>query len=89
MNVQDIVAKLDGQISRLRQARAVLLPLTEESSRGSGRAKDTTKRQLTAEGKQRIREAQEARWAAKKSEVEPLTDEVTANEPSGEVLAEA
>lgn len=90
MSVQDLLAKLDGEISRLRQARALLLPLSEGSPRGTDRPKDTLKRQLTAEGKQRIRGAQKARWAARKFETapKPLTEEMTATEPSPEVLVQ-
>ena len=100
MNLQHIVAKLDEEISRLRRARELLAPLTEQSLRGPGRPKTTAskhslaapqkmpKRQLTAEGKQRIRDGQKARWAARKSESKPkpLTEEVTATEPLDEAL---
>lgn len=99
MNLQNILARIDGEISRLRQARALLAPLAEEVSRGSRSLKGTgngqptaathrqdPKRQLTPEGKQRIRDAQKARWAARKSEVEHTltTEEVAAADPSAE-----
>ena len=107
MNLQNILAKIDGkidgEISRLRQARALLVPLAEEDPRGPRSLKGTgngqptaatrkqaPKRQLTPEGKQRIRDAQKARWAAKNSGVEHTltTEEVTVADPSAEVLAE-
>ena len=104
MNVQNIVAKLDEKISRLRQARELLASLTEQSNRGTSQRKTTaskhpigaapqtiSKQQMTAEDRQRIRDAQKARWAARNSESEPtpLAEEVTATEPTAEVLVEA
>lgn len=104
MNVRDILAKLDEEISRLRQARDLLAPLTEQSHRGPGRPKTTAnkhpvaaapqqvpKRQMTAEGRQRIRDAQKARWAARKSTDEPtlLTEEINVIEPTVEALVES
>ena len=103
MNVQDILASLDGEISRLRQARELLAPLAGEAVHGPGQPKgagntqptattpkQVRKRRLTPEGKQRIRDAQNARWAAKKSTAEPLpaTEEVTADQPLAETLVE-
>ena len=104
MNVQDLVARLDREISRLRRARELLVPLTEQSPRGRGRPKtkantpsaasapkEVPKRQMTAEGRQRIRDAQKARWAARKSTTESklLAEEVTVTEPKTKVLVEA
>ena len=100
MNRQAIVEQLDREISRLQQVRELLAPATGESSRNPGRPKralttdsaagtpeQTRKRQLTPEGKQRIRDAQKARWAARRSAAGPVTavEEVTASEPSVEV----
>ena len=103
MNVQDIVVRLDQEISRLRQARDILTPLTVENPRGPFRPRGITsthpaavtpektpKRQLTAEGKRRIAEAQKARWAAKKAGAEhnATTEEAAATGSSTEIPVE-
>ena len=74
MDTQSIIDALDGEIERLKQARAVLttLPTSDVTKRGPGRPKSTTaaptrkKRVLSDESRAKIAAAQKKRWAAKK-----------------------
>lgn len=73
MEVKQIVAELDQEIVRLREARALL---SGESSRPRGRGrpavksiaarKTKRKHNLSAEGRKRISEALKRRWAARR-----------------------
>ncbi len=58
METKQIIAELDKEISRLREARALL---TGGSIRV--RAASTKRRSLSAEARKRIAEAQKKRWA--------------------------
>lgn len=72
MEVKKIIAELEEQIARLKEARSLLAGVTtgakrrgrppgKSSARGNGR-----KRHLSAEGRKRISEALKRRWAARR-----------------------
>ncbi len=74
MNLSKILAELDAEIKRLRQAREIL----QESEKTAGSPKKkpilatkkasskTVKRNLSPEGRKRIADAQRKRWNAAK-----------------------
>ena len=70
MGINQILAELDAEISRLQQAKALLAGDTVK--RKPGRPKGTTapvpkkKRNLSPEGRARIAAAVKARWAKQK-----------------------
>ena len=70
MEVKQIVAELDQEIARLKEARELLAG--GASGRRRGRPKGSTnsprgsKRKLTPEGRKRISEALKRRWAAQR-----------------------
>jgi hypothetical protein len=73
MNIRDIVVEIDAEISRLRQAKALLSGIrTTESHKSSRPAKASrptnarAKRTLSAQARARISAAQKARWAKSK-----------------------
>lgn len=70
MEVSKIVAELDNEISRLKEARALLAGTS--SSRGSSTSRKSAtkrrKRTMTAEGRRRIAEAMKKRWAERKKQ---------------------
>jgi hypothetical protein len=78
MQINEILAAIEGQISQLQQARA-LLANNAQSTSSAGKAEKTGspaaakafKRRLSAEGKARIAAAQRARWAAKRKAPKP------------------
>jgi hypothetical protein len=73
MNIEEIVKQIDGQISKLQQAKGLLLGADSPNGKGPGRPKKATvgrilavkpaKRVMSEEGKARIRAALKARWA--------------------------
>lgn len=70
MEVSKIVAELDKEISRLKEARA-LLAGGPSSRRGAGKTRSAVKprkRTMTAEGRRRIAEAMKKRWAERKKQ---------------------
>jgi hypothetical protein len=71
VDVKDILAEIDAEISRLQQARA-LLGGEAAPKRGPGRSKTVStapkKRKLTPEGRKRIAEAMKRRWAERKKQ---------------------
>lgn len=67
MGVFDILAQIDREISRLKQARGLL-----EGSQ-TLRAIQPKKRNLTPEGRKRIAEAVRRRWALQKKKSGSLT----------------
>ena len=76
MEVKQIVAELENEIARLKEARA-LLAGEGSGRRGRGRppgkAKsrgNTGKRRLTPEGRKRISDALKRRWAARRKAAE-------------------
>lgn len=72
MEVKKIVAEIESQIARLREARALL---AGEGAKRRGRPPGSTKgkrggkRHLSAEGRKRISEALKKRWAARRKAV--------------------
>lgn len=61
MTLDNIIASLDAEIARLRQARAVLSKLTSEA------APVRKRRKLSAAARKRIADAQRKRWAKQKA----------------------
>jgi len=62
MNIQEITQAIDSQISRLQQARALLL----QGNNSVARVAQTSvpkRRTLSAAGRRKIAAAQRARWA--------------------------
>lgn len=71
MEVTQIIAELEQEIARLKQARALLAGETTVSRRGRPAGKPAStgaakKRNLTPEGRKRISEALKRRWAARR-----------------------
>ncbi len=79
MDVREIVAQIDAEITKLQQARA-LLAGTKTASVGRGRpkgsknietvapAKKVKKRKLSSEGRKRIADAMKKRWAERRKQ---------------------
>ncbi len=91
MQTSEIIATIDSEIERLRQAKTLLLGAAEAPAKRRGRPRGsahhdssahqplkakTTKRSLSAEGKARIAAAQKARWAAKRKNEKPASKTV-------------
>lgn len=67
MTIENIVAELDAEISRLEQVRNLLSNGAGLfAGRNSGDGVSRKKRVLSPEARQRIAEAQRKRWAAQK-----------------------
>lgn len=73
MEVKQIIAELDQEIARLREARALLAGETSGKPKRGRRPGSATapkkaagKRNLTPEGRKRISEALRRRWAARR-----------------------
>ena len=70
MQVKQIVAELEMQIARLKEARALLSDGGGKTGkRGRPPGKSARKRRLTPEGRRRISEALKRRWAARRKAV--------------------
>ena len=70
MEVSKIVAELDKEIARLKEARE-LLAGSSSSHRGPGKKKSAAKphkRTMTVEGRRRIAEAMKKRWAERRKQ---------------------
>jgi hypothetical protein len=77
VDVREIVAQIDAEITKLQQARA-LLAGTKAANTGRGRpkgsknvesvapAKKVKKRKLSPEGRKRIADAMKKRWAERR-----------------------
>jgi len=74
MNTEEIIKHIDGEISKLHQARVLLLGADAPMKRSSGRPKKKAtvarilavkpaRRVMSIEGKAKIAAAQRARWA--------------------------
>lgn len=63
METGKIIAKIDAEIDRLKQAKAILTDPVTQSPRSGTVA---PKRQLSAEARAKIAAAQKARWAKAK-----------------------
>ena len=73
MRINEIVAALDDEISRLQQVRSLLAgtkgSVTHAATSfafGANQAKPRERRHLSAEARERIAAAQRKRWAAQK-----------------------
>jgi hypothetical protein len=77
MNTEQIISEIDLEISKLQQAKALLIGATSVSSKGRGRpkksgtvvapaTKKSSRKPLSVEAKARIATAQKKRWAAAK-----------------------
>jgi low affinity Fe/Cu permease len=71
MAIENILAQLDSEIARLKQARALLATIGtavttagRKARKASAKAKPRKKRVLSAEARKRIADAQRKRWAA-------------------------
>jgi hypothetical protein len=71
MAIANILAQIDSEIARLKQARALLANLGTAAStprrrtaKASAKAKPRKKRVLSADARKRIADAQRKRWAA-------------------------
>jgi hypothetical protein len=71
MAIENILAQIDSEISRLKQARALLAnletaatPSTRKAAKAGSKAKRRKKRVLSADARKRIADAQRKRWAA-------------------------
>jgi len=79
MDVQKILAEIDGEIARLQQVKAALLGIGGVTTgKRRGRPKGSTnaakpakrkKRNLSPEGRKRIAEAMKRRWAERRKEL--------------------
>jgi hypothetical protein len=79
MNIEEIVKQIDGEISKLQQARVLLLGADAPIKKGPGRPKAIPsvakvaapkgKRVLSAAGRARISAALKKRWAEKRKTV--------------------
>ena len=87
MNIEEIVEQIDGEISKLQQARVLLLGSGSPVKKGPGRPKASSsvakvaipkKRRLSATGRARISAALKKRWAEKKKTVETVKKAVPA-----------
>jgi hypothetical protein len=78
VEVSRIIAEIDAQISKLKQARELLSGTLASASKGPGRPKGSknakaaaktaapSKRRLSPEGRKRIAEAMKRRWAERR-----------------------
>ena len=71
MAIENILAQIDSEIARLKQARALLATIGTGSTTSGRKAGKTTakgkprkKRVLSADARKRIADAQRKRWAA-------------------------
>jgi len=71
MAIENILAQIDSEIARLKQARALLAnigtaasPSGRRAKKASAKAKPRKKRILSADARKRIADAQRKRWAA-------------------------
>lgn len=75
MEVSRIIAEIDAQIAKLRQARELLAGTIATTAQGTSRPKSSRsaksgngsgKRRLTPEGRKRIADAMKRRWAERR-----------------------
>lgn len=74
MEVSQIIAEIDAEISRLQKARELLSGKTVKTGKGPGRPKGSknattavpSKRKLSPEGRKRIADAMKRRWAERR-----------------------
>jgi len=85
MNIQDIVVEIDAEISILQQVKALLTGTsTTENRKPSGLATTSlpsnarTRRTLSAEAREKIADAQKARWAKSKKAAKKAAHSIVA-----------
>ncbi len=78
MAIENILAQLDSEIARLKQARALLATIGtaaakagRKAGKAAAKAKPRKKRVLSAEARKRIADAQRKRWAAVRAKAKP------------------
>ncbi len=71
MAIENILAQIDSEIARLKQARSLLATIGttvttagRKARKASAKAKPRKKRVLSADARKRIADAQRKRWAA-------------------------
>ena len=74
MAIENILAQIDSEISRLTQARILLATIGTAATKGGRKTKNAAvkakprkKRVLSAEARKRIADAQRKRWAAQRA----------------------
>jgi hypothetical protein len=74
MAIENILAQIDSEIERLKQARSLLASIGTASGnagrnvkKAAGKSKPRKKRVLSAEARKRIADAQRKRWAAQRA----------------------
>jgi hypothetical protein len=71
MSIQSILAEIDAEIKRLREVRALLSSDRKVGKDGPFPIRAARKkRKLSAEGRQKIAEAQRKRWVAQKKGID-------------------
>jgi hypothetical protein len=70
VEVSKIVAELDKEIARLKEARALLAGVSSANRESNNKksAAKPRKRTMTAEGRRRIAEAMKKRWAERRKQ---------------------
>jgi hypothetical protein len=97
MNIEEIVKQIDGEISKLQQARSLLLGADAPIKKGPGRPKAIPavakvaapkgKRVLSAAGRARISAALKKRWAEKRKTVGAVKKAVPAKAVAAKKVA--
>lgn len=73
MAIENILAQIDSEIDRLKQARTLLATIGISTRTGgaakkaAGKARPRKKRVLSADARKRIADAQRKRWAAQRA----------------------
>ncbi len=81
---KNLLTEIDAEIARLQHAKALLLGVSTPTKRGPGRpakavaspatpAKKSTKRTVSAEAREKMRQGQLKRWAAAKKSAKKST----------------
>jgi hypothetical protein len=91
MSTQEIIEQIDAEISKLQQAKSLLLSTDAPVKRGPGRparkggglseggkATKPTKRRLSPAGREKIADAMKKRWAERRKTVEAVKKVVSA-----------
>ncbi len=82
--IENLVIEIDAEIARLQHAKALLLGVSTPTKRGPGRpakavaspttiTKKKTKRTVSAEAREKMRQGQLKRWAAAKKSAKKST----------------
>jgi hypothetical protein len=100
MNTEEIIGQIDIEISKLQQARSLLLGVEAPLKRGPGRPASKgggmsggggkakpTKRRLSPEGRKKIADAVKKRWAERKKTLEAVKKAVPAKAVAAKKVA--